>query len=622
MKKTKLYIASILLLGAILFNSCGDFLDEEPNNIYSDEQVFSDMSMINSVLANYYGRVNWGPSLDDNAGYAYTDEAAFSSGGIRDYRTYGDDHWRVYDYEIIRDINVFLRGLSSDAANHNTELTEDVKKRLEGEARFIRAWAYFNMVKTVGGVPIIGDEVYGYESNTNVLDLQVARSTEALTYDYIISECTTIAEDLLKNSGFNEPEQNKHASRANKWVALSLKARAAIYAASIAKYTTASELRLPGGEVGISATDANKYYQIAYDAAKEIQTGGKYSLYKKNTYDLGRNFYEGIMTKEGNPEVIWALDYKSPGKVNGFTRENIAYSVKGDVDANVITPILNIVEAFEYDNSRDGKLKLTDASGGYIYYDNMEDIFVGKDARLFGTIITPGSTFRSVRITYQAGQKYLGSDGKWKTRTDRPGVINDEYGLITDQNGPVSGDQEYVSKTGFNIRKFVDENKEASTRGRNSDVWFTRFRYAETLLILAESSLELGKPQTEVRGYINEVRDRGGIQDLDNVTLDDIIHENRVEFVYENHRYWDLKRWRRAHLVWNNDDNSDNSRFYSLYPYQINQPGHSKNGKWVFEKVKTYTTRYPRYFQMRNYYNFIDQDWLNRNPKLVKNPFQ
>lgn len=160
MKKTKLYIASILLFGAMLFSSCGDFLDEEPNNIYTDEQVFSDMNMINSVLANYYGRVNWGPSLDDNGGFAYTDEAAFSSGGIRDYRTYNDDHWRVYDYELIRDLNVFLRGLSSDAANHNTELTATVKKRLEGEARFIRAWTYFNMVKTVGGVPIIGDEIY------------------------------------------------------------------------------------------------------------------------------------------------------------------------------------------------------------------------------------------------------------------------------------------------------------------------------------------------------------------------------------------------------------------------------------------------------------------------------
>lgn len=620
MKKTKFYILSILLFSTTWF-SCGDFLDEEPNNIYSDEQVFSDINMVNSVLSNFYGRVNWGPSLDDNGGHAYTDEAAFSSGGIRDYRTYADDWWRVYDYGLIRDINLFLKGLRSDAANHNSDLTENVKKRLEGEARFIRAYTYFNMAKCLGGVSIVGDEIYSYNTSTNVTDLQVARSTEAGTYDYIISECTEITE-LLTESNYNTADKNIHAAHANKWVALSLKARAAIFAGSIAKYTTASELKLPGGEVGIPATDAPKYYKIAYDAATEIKTGNQYSLYKKNANDPGRNFYDALITKSGNPEVIWALDYIAPGKVNGFTKENIATSVKGDVDANIVTPILNIVEAFEYANSRNGELKTKDASGEYIYYNNLEDIFAGKDARMFGTIVTPGSTFRSVYMTYQAGQKYIDSDGKWANRTGSMGVVDATYGLITDQNGPVNSDQEYANKTGFNIRKFVDENKDASTRGRGSDVWFTRFRYAETLLILAESALELGKAQTEVCSYINEVRERGGIQNLTTVTLDDIINENRVEFVYENHRYWDLKRWRRAHIVWNNDSDNESSMFYSLFPYKINQPGHPQNGKWVFDKVKTYTTRYPRYFQMRNYYNFYNQDWINNNPKLVKNPYQ
>ncbi len=620
MKKTKLYILSILIFSTTWF-SCGDFLDEDPNNIYTDEQVFSDINMVNSVLANFYGRVNWGPSLDDNGGHAHTDEAAFSSGGIRDYRTYADDWWRIYDYGLIRDINVFLQGLRSDAANHNSDLTEDVKKRLEGEARFIRAYTYFNMAKCLGGVSIVGDEIYSYNASTNVMDLQVARSTEADTYNYIISECSEIAK-LLEASTYNTPDKNIHASHANKWVALSLKARAAIYAGSIAKYTTASELRLPGGEVGIPASDASKFYTIAYEAATEIKRGGLYSLYKKNANDAGRNFYDAFITKSGNPEVIWALDYIAPGKVNGFTKENIATSVKGDVDANIVTPILNIVEAFEYSDNRDGELKTKDDAGNYIFYDKLEDIFEGKDARLFGTIITPGSTFRSVYMSYQAGQKYLDKDGKWANRTGSMGIVDPTYGLITDQNGPVNSDQEYANKTGFNIRKFVDENKDASTRGRGSDVWFTRFRYAETLLILAESAFELGKPQNEICGYINEVRERADIQDLKSVTLDDIIQENRVEFVYENHRYWDLKRWRRAHLIWDNDSENSSAMYYSLFPYKINQPGHPQNGKWVFDKIKTYTTRYPRYFQMRNYYNFYDQGWLNNNPKLVKNPYQ
>ncbi|WP_165021443.1 RagB/SusD family nutrient uptake outer membrane protein [Dysgonomonas sp. ZJ279] len=619
MKKAKLYIISAFVFCTAMFG-CSDFLEEEPEKIFTDEQIFTDLNMINSVLANYYGRINWGPSVEDIDGHAYTDEAAFSSGGIRDYRTYDNNWWRLYEYNFVRDINIFLRGLSSETANNNIDLNADIKKQYEGEARFLRAWAYFNMAKGLGGVPIVYDEIYGYESGTNVLDLQVARSTEAATYDYIIAECEAISQ-LLENAKTNSPSDNIHAARANKWVALALKARAAIYAGSIAKYTTTPELRLPNGEVGIPTSEASTYYQIAYDATTEIIKGGKYSLYLKNEIDLGRNFYDLFINKESNPEVIWALDYVAPGKTHGFTNNNVAYSIKGDVDANKITPILNIVEAFEYKNNRDGKLKIKDAGGDFIFYENLEDLFVNKDARLYGTIITPGSLFRSVYISYQAGQKYL-ENGEWKSRVGEPGAVNPTYGLLTDQNGPTSGDQLYVSKTGFNIRKFVEENKDAATRGRGSDIWFTRFRFAEILLIAAEASLELGKPQIEVCGYINQVRSRAGIQNLSNVTIDDIIKENRVEFAYENHRYWDLKRWRRAHLLWNNDSESDTSMFYSLFPYKVNEPGNAQNGKWVFEKVKTYTTRYPRYFEMRNYYNFFDQDWLNRNPKLVKNPFQ
>lgn len=619
MNTMRLYIISALIISTTFFG-CSDYLDEKPNNVFTDDQIFSDINMVNSVLANYYGRINWGPSLEDIDGHAYMDEAAFSSGGIRDYRTYADDWWRIYDYTFIRDINIFLRGIRSDAAKNNKDLTEAKKKQIEGETRFLRAWTYFNMVKGLGGVPIIYDEIYGYESGSNVLDMQVARSSEMKTYEYIISECDSVI-SLLADIDINLPEKNIHAARANKWVAMTLKARAAIYAASIAKYTTTPELRMAGGEVGIPATEANRFYQIAYDATKTIISSGTYSLYQQNAKDPGRNFYDAFILKNGNPEVIWALDYISPGKVNPFTNQNIAYSVKGDVDANKITPILNIVEAFEYKNDRNGKLKLKDAEGNFIYYDKLEDVFVNKDARMYGTIITPGSTFRNTYMSYQAGQKYL-DGGVWKSRVGTPGSIDPVYGLLTDENGPISGEQEYISKTGFNIRKFVDENKDASTRGRGSDVWFTRFRYAEVLLIAGESAMELNKPQSEVCGYINQIRERADIQPLTQVTLDDIIRENRVEFVYENHRYWDLKRWRKAHVLWNDNSESDSSMFYSLYPYKINQPGHPKNGKWIFEKVKTYTTKYPRYFQMRNYYNFFNQDWLNKNPKLVKNPYQ
>jgi hypothetical protein len=135
-------------------------------------------------------------------------------------------------------------------------------------------------------------------------------------------------------------------------------------------------------------------------------------------------------------------------------------------------------------------------------------------------------------------------------------------------------------------------------------MWFVNFRFAEIILIAAEASMELGN-QSDAVMYINQIRSRAGIQPLTSVTLDDIVRENRVEFAFENHRYWDLKRWRLAHILWNGIEGDPNATHYALFPYVINQPGNPANGKWVFDKQKAHMSVYPRYFQMKNYYNFL-----------------
>ncbi len=106
------------------------------------------------------------------------------------------------------------------------------------------------------------------------------------------------------------------------------------------------------------------------------------------------------------------------------------------------------------------------------------------------------------------------------------------------------------------------------------------------------------------------------------ISLNDIIQERRVEFAFEDHRYWDLKRLRIAHEIWNGSADNYNAVHYALFPYKIYAPGDPNNGKWVFEKQKSSHTLYPRNFKYQNYYNFIDQNWINNNPKLVRNPYQ
>jgi hypothetical protein len=179
-----------------------------------------------------------------------------------------------------------------------------------------------------------------------------------------------------------------------------------------------------------------------------------------------------------------------------------------------------------------------------------------------------------------------------------------------------------MNKSGFFFRKFLDETAQSATRGRGSDMWFPRFRISEAYLIAAEAAMEKND-QVNAKFYINKVRARAGIQELtDNITKADIIQENRVEFAFENHRYWDLKRWREADKVWTGVVGDKDATLYQLFPYVVNVPGDPNNGKWVFEKSIEPMAKFPRYFQMRNYYNFIDQGWINNNPLLVKNPYQ
>ncbi|MBK5722711.1 RagB/SusD family nutrient uptake outer membrane protein [Dysgonomonas sp. Marseille-P4677] len=607
MKKFKLYILIVMLV--LFATGCSDFLDREPDQLLSDDAVFSDPNMVQSVLANLYGRVEWGQSLTNNMDYIYLDEACKSDGGPDQTRSFPNDRWRVYDYTIIRNINQFLISVSQSGLDVKSKL------ELEGEARFLRAWIYFNMARSLGGMPIVEDVVFEYTAGADIEPLRYSRSTEEAIYDYIISEC-----DAIINGQMLTEEKTVNAAKANKWAVLTLKAKAAIYAASIAKYNNLmpSPIRTTGGEVGIPASRVEDYYRKALNAAEEVIKGKKYELQKRNP-DKGINFYQAVTVKDNNLEVIWAVDYIYPGLTHQFTTVNTPTSVSEDMDGNAMTPILNLVEAFEYKDNRNGEIRTKEPGGEYVFYDKPSDAFENKDARLYGTIIYPGSVFRGKTINYQAGRKYL-KDNKWVNEVGQPGSVDSNGNIITSENGPVENSESFLNKSGFNIRKFLDEMPSSGTRGRGSDVWFVRFRYADILLMAAEAAMELNDIPKALP-YINEVRDRAGIQPLQTVSLDDIVRERRVEFAFENQRFWDLKRWRLAHVIWDGEDNM-NAMQYVLFPYVINQPGHPAHGKWVFDKKKAYMAPYPRNFELNNYYNYLDQKWLDNNPKLVKNPYQ
>ncbi len=612
MKTKTLYICMMTLV--MLLSACKGFLDRESDTIFTDDEVFSDATMTKSVLAGFYNGIDFGPNFENFGSFTTTegtwgelDEAScFQTNSSTSYST---SLWRLYPYTYIRNLNMFLRSVRS-----TTELSVSDRLAYEYEARFLRAYAYFYMVRGLGGMPIVGDRVYGLTDD--VADMLLPRSTEAGLYDYVISECDSCIARLSATGG-------THQVHASKYAALLLKARAAITAASIAKYnnTVTPDIKTDGGEVGIPASRAEDYYKQAADAALQIIDSGQFSLYHKYS-DKSENFYRLFVDKDNNPEVIWARDYSSPDVVHQWSAGSCAPSVTGNTASNEITPLLNLVESYEYVNNRDGHLKLTDNAGGYIFYDNPSDLFKGKDPRLKATVICPGDSIDGEPVLYQAGQLRLqkrGSRYVWATKTGAAGTTDDDGDVITSVNGPRASSGSWDNTTGFNFRKYLDPNASGRNSSNGSDVWFIRMRYAEALLIYAEAELELGQP-AEGLPYLNAIRQRAGISTLTSYTLDDIEQERRVEFPLENQRWWDLKRWRRAHIEW--DGETENSIQYGLFPYKVKDPRSSENGKWVFVKVKNTKMTNARKFEYRNYYNFLSDTWLANNPKLVRNPYQ
>lgn len=613
MKKKYFYI--ILIALACSITGCSGFLDQEPDKILTDEQVFSDAVMIKSVLANFYGRISWGQHVSDFGTFTVLDESAFCSGGPDTRSTFQDDLWRVYDYGLIRNINQFLEGVRT-----TTVLEETEQALLEGEARFIRAWTYFNMCRGMGGMPIVGDEVFEYASGMDITALQLPRSTEAEMYDYIISECKAVA-------GMLSADTQTNAARANKWTAKMLEARAAIYAASIANYNNkmSAPIHTSGGEVGIPADRAQEYYSIALTAAEEVINSGVYSLHisKTNEYAaLGQNFYDAICIKDNNTEVIWARDYAYPGQTHGFTANNAPISHAEDIDNSYQGVILNLVEEYEFidtDTPGQGEKIITEENGTYKFYDSADAPFKDRDPRLWGTVIYPGAFLKGTEVVLQTGQ-LVKQGNNWNVALGDLGSVDSNGNLITSANGPKESNEQYINKTGFYIRKFIDETSQAGTRGRGSEMWFPRFRISEAYLIAAEASMELNNGRAA--GFINVVRERAGVKPLSNITLDNIIHERRVEFAFEDHRYWDLKRFRLADRVWNGNNTDEKARHRRLWPYRVVAPGDPNDGKWVYMEDFLFMSPNARYFQMKNYYNFINMDWINNNPKITKNPYQ
>jgi len=621
----KYFILFILIVSLTL--GCNDkaYLEKEPTNILLDSQIWGDKNLVLSVIADLYDRIPEFQTIQNWSEFADLDEG-FASNGSDYWRHKNQDYsygeWSNWDYGLIREVNLFIQ-----KCGNADKLEPAVRAQFLAEGRFIRANIYFELVKRMGGVPIVLEPLT-YDFSGDPTYLQHPRSKEAEVYDFIISELDEIKTDL--------PVGSEVKSRATQGLILAMKSRVCLYAASIAKYgATTPTVTLPAGEVGIAAGLANGYYQKALAAAEDLINSGNYSLYRKKA-NLSENFSSLFIDKVNNPEAIYVKDFKlKSGKVHGWTLVNQPWSQAEDLEGGRLNPSLNLVQSFEkLDNSYD-TYTTNQANGDYIYFNSPIDLFANRDARLEGTVMVPGSAFKGKQLDIWAG--FLLADGtvikgdNFGARKTLPGKTAAEY--VVGFDGPIDN-LEFSAQTGFYVRKYMDIAVGSGQRGVMSEVWWIHYRLGEVYLNAAEAAFELGD-KTRAAAYMNIIRERAGLiiplTEAD-ITFDRVVHERKVELAFEGHELWDMKRWRLAHIIWNgqsadltnNPGKSDevSTRVFGIWPYKYYNPGGANDGKYVFKKIIPGQVTSAHRFRLGNYYSDINGTIRSNNPLITRNPNQ
>ena len=598
MRINKILVSALVM--ALSFYSC-DYLDVPPINIIQDDAIFNSESGITSYMTTLY----YDLPIED---FRYTQQGFNVSGkgqgrlpnvsgeamcsSSDDISTIGDGTWwGCWDYGKIRRVNYFLKNFPAYKSNFQNTVLADAWM---GEAHFIRAYCYFAMVKRYGGVPILREP---QEYVGDIESLKVPRDTEKACYDFI-------AEDL--DEAFRLLPDNEEIlgkGRATKYAALALKSRAMLYAGSIARYGTVDL----NGLVGIDKALANDYFELAYKAVKELEKSKRFSLYRKNS-DKEKNFAE-LFLAEDSPENIFCKYFQRNVNAHGWDVYFVPYQYRGNGFSSNMNPTLEFVEMFEH---KDGTPANFAERAKNTYFDDPSELFQNMDARFGGSIIYPNAIFKGEPCSIQKG--LIIEDGSKKEN-----ATNYEEAVYTANDGQVygivvgkSGSGNYSGNmTGFFMRKYLNENMPQSEVIENySEQHWIEFRYAEALLNGAEAAVEMGQHLDDALLWINDIRSRADIKQLSlsDLTVDKVRHERRIELAFENHTYWDLRRWRIA------DKEIETKQYTGLCPYfDINKQ------KYIFEEVAA--NKYYYTFDVKMYYERIPDGEIAKNEKLKQNPY-
>lgn len=512
-----------MILGTVFMTqSCSDYLnkDADVNTTLSYQQVFSDVHLAPGFLDNIYTNLPDGFSRFNGAMLAAAcDEAVCSDAGSPiqlfnknaiNSTTNPDDQWSNM-YRGIRKCNMFLKEVAPDGIITKTNSipvvetvgTQVVNTRnyYKGQALFLRAFFHFELLKRYGNIFYVSKVIDPFNEE------EVYSGTQ-LPYDQTVDSISNDCDSAAKYMPATYPDVS-YDGRPVSWTALALKSRLFLYAASPLNNTS---------------NDLTKWKRAA-DASKVIIDSKKYSL---ATLSKILTVYNAD-TKQYNAEIIFATKeinrndietYNYPVSYQGSGFMNPTEDLVEDFGMGAVTYInryLNYNPADPYGlkntKKREDRFKYT------VFYNTSR-------------LINLSNTKDTIVATYVGGK-----DGLFSTPT--------------------------ATKTGYYMSKFIDPSLDLSKGNTSYRAWIY-MRYSEILLNYAEALNEYdntGANFTAIINTLNLIRNRANLKPFDaadKALLQDqtqmrtyIKRERRLELAFEEHRFWDLRRWKDAETVLN-----------------------------------------------------------------------
>ena len=582
-------VFSAALAAVLLLSGCGDdFLTREPlDEVTSDVfwRTENDLMVYNNSLYNMARDDNNVPILmahDDGFNShrysywfldAYADNIApthqrhtrYQQVRAGKHNVPTNSEWQGYHgWNFVRSINVGL-------ANYDrADVAEEVVNKYAGEARLFRGWFYADKVQKFGDVPWVGKPL-----DTESEELFAARTPREAAMDSVLADLQFAAEHLPEDWGEGDP------GRLNRWAALAVLSRVALFEGTWRKYH--------GG------SDPESWLRIAAEAAKEVMDNGPYSLYDTGNPESDYNAIHRMSDLSGNPEVIYWRKYQL-GVFTNHVQSYFGYT--GGATKSLVEDYL----------ATDG-LPIT-LSPLYQGDETIEDVFENRDPRLRQSILHPDDA---------ADYQYHNADGR-------------EYPRITGMSG---GRQ---STTGYHIVKHYNADDMIGKAYNTGEHPGIILRYGEVLLNYAEAKAELGElTQTDLDVSINLLRDRVGMppMELGNVPADpeyaddgvspliaEIRRERRVELFLEGFRYNDLRRWKQGEKLEEPDlgirwDEGAKARYEGA---DIQTAVDPTTGHAYIDVYAGTDWANPVFDESKHYLWPIPLDALSQNPEIGQNP--